>query len=1289
MKRSNSSSRPQRPLVAAIAFAATWLALPVSSVMAQSFPDYPLQTGAGNVEPNIMFILDDSGSMAFETMYNPDIDDIEACLDRSGTSCNRSINITDEAYIGNTLHYDPAQTYRPWIQADGTRMTGGTTLDAVYGSFNFVGNGTGAEDDMFDLLAAGDCETYDRNGSNRTVCGADVQTFYVPKSLSNTTESYLENALNYYRYQIRTYNGSLRLIRSELMAGGGYGNFPPTTTTETVTNERIAEWDNEDFGRNDSRNFPFTLGFDATLLYARLRGDDPNAQLFLEQQGNGNNWLTRCTGVNSTSNRTSNEDCTYGPATAGNYRVRVTTPNGNNDSANDVDIDVFATYERTVNVAQDTGCDVTNDDYGWGGCQFAPSLSGRTEAQELINFATWFSYHRTRMKVAKAGAAEAFHQLGDNVRVGYRSLHQNNSNTNYNIPVEDGSNGVFEGTARTTWFSKLFTARGQSGTPLRNALEGTGQYFESTSSSGPWGPGSAANHLACRQSFAILTTDGYWNGSYSGGAGNQDGTDGPAIYSPSENTTEVRYTPAHPFRDGEGVNYSNTLADVAMRYWKRDLRDDLDNIVPIASNNPAFWQHMVTFGVSIGLKGTVDQTSVADVLAAGRPRIGGVFANWPDPTDTENEERIDDLLHASVNGRGEFIAAKNAEDFGTALNSVLGQIQARLASGSNVATNSTSYQSNSRIYQATYRSVQWTGELASIPISSSGIGNTPSWLVTARISATYADGSTANDYHNRTVLTWNGSQGANFPTAAQTTALARTVGASQVTGANNASYIKGDRTLERANGGVLRNRLTPLGDIVNSSPFYVADTETIYVGANDGMLHGIDALTGDVEFSYVPAGVNFARLADISDPAYAHAYFVDGQVSVTSSRVTPGENFLVGALGRGGKGVFALDVSDPTDMDPGNNGDVLWDKTATADADMGYVLGTPVLVRANNGEVVALVPNGIESTNGDAVLYVIEVESGTVRAKINTGNTTGNGLSTPRTADLDADGDVDYVYAGDLLGNMWKFDLSSANPSDWGVAYGGEPLFVARTAGGAVQPITGTPALARETAGNRIWVSFGTGRFIYESDVSNTDIQTWYGVIDDEESDLRRADLTERDIAAVGTDADGRDVRAFEAYSDLPDDSMGWYVDLDEPLDGERIIGSARVNGRAVIVSSMAPTVSTGCENDGAGFLNAIDMFTGTSPEAASGGGPASFFDLDGDGTGTSDGDFLTDADGNRIGVGSLDTGVGAHYDSRNVDGDYVICGSNGTCELVDGGENEGGAGESKRLSWRELFEED
>src|SRR5690606_37217094 len=129
----------------------------------------------------------------------------------------------------------------------------------------------------------------------------------------------------------------------------------------------------------------------------------------------------------------------------------------------------------------------------------------------------------------------------------------------------------------------------------------------------------------------------------------------------------------------------NTLADVAMKYWKTDLRPDLDNIVPTGTQNPAFWQHMVTFGISIGLRGTLAQGSVAQALQDGRPRRNGTAVNWPDPTDNENAERIDDLLHAAVNGHGEFIAATSAGQFRDSLTSVLGQIQARLASGSNVA----------------------------------------------------------------------------------------------------------------------------------------------------------------------------------------------------------------------------------------------------------------------------------------------------------------------------------------------------------------------------------------------------------------------------------------------------------------------------------------------------------------------------------------------------------------------------------------------------------------------------
>lgn len=1263
MNRQTTFPRARRPLVAATAFALTWLALPVSSVMAQSFPSYPLQTGAGNVEPNIMFILDDSGSMSYDYMDNPTIPTI--CY-RSGNSCDGD-TITSDTYPGNTIQYDPRVTYQTWMQANGSRMSGGTSMSGVYTSSNFAGPGYST--------------------SNRT---GNVHTFYAPKDFTQAGAAYLGDTANYYRYQVRSVGGTSRVVRSELL--------------EAVTSESTFVDSGLDANSGMLQVRQFTVPAGTTRLVVESNGgrhgtnngaNDNNgdgADLYVRRGGwPGTSWWEyncRDAGGNN------NETCTINNPDPGTWYVSLRA----DSRFRDVTVRIRIIEADPLTGESNAGCATSTSGRDWRNCTFA-TPNGRSEADELTNYATWYSYHRTRMKIAKAGAAEAFHQLGDNVRVGYRSLHENNSNSNYDIPVEDGSNGVFSGTARNAWYDKLFNASANSGTPLRGALESTGEYFKSSESSGPWGPGSAANQLACRQSFAILTTDGYWNSNFGDiTVGNQDGTDGSEIENPADNTDVVRYTASHPFRDGEGVNRSNTLADVAMKYWKEDLRDDLDNIVPTSTNNPAFWQHMVTFGISIGLKGTVDQTSVAQVLAAGRPRINGVAVSWPDPQMSNTDglaqiaARIDDLLHAAVNGRGEFVAANSAEEFGTALNSVLGQIQSRLASGSNVATNSTSYQSNSRIYQATYRSVQWTGELLSRPISAAGISPTPEWAVTQRISASYQDGSTANDYSNRTVLTWNGSQGADFPTAGQETDLARGTGAAQVTGAQNAAYIKGSQSLERANGGTLRNRVTPFGDIINSSPFYVPDTETIYVGANDGMLHGIDAVTGDVWFSYVPAGVSIDRLRDLSDPAYGHAYFVDGQVTVSTSRVTPGENLLVGALGRGGKGVFALDVSDPDAMSGGNNGDVLWDKTATADADMGYVLGAPVIVKANNGQVVALVPNGIESTNGDAVLYVIRLDtgnqSGTVLAKISTGNTSGNGLSTPRTADTDGDGTVDYVYAGDMLGNMWKFDLTSSNPASWGVALGGEPLFIARGPGGAVQAITGAPALARETAENRIWVTFGTGRFIYESDVTDQSIQTWYGVIDDGTAELVRADLTERDIVATGVDGQGRDIRAFERNSALPEDSMGWYIDLDEPLDGERVIGSARINGRSAVVSSMAPTVSSGCENEGAGFLNAIDLFTGASP-ADEGGGAASYFDIDGDGSGTSDGDFLTDADGNPVGVGSVDAGVGAHYDSRNMEGDYVICGSNGVCEVVEGGVPPGGGAETRRLSWREIFGED
>ena len=291
----------------------------------------------------------------------------------------------------------------------------------------------------------------------------------------------------------------------------------------------------------------------------------------------------------------------------------------------------------------------------------------RTIDQEWQNYANWYSFHRTRSKAAKAGASYAFSDLGNNVRVGFETIWHlyNGSRDGMDIPVER-NNGLFEDVAgapnRSDWFEELFDAQAVNGTPLRPALDEVGEYFEDNDSDGPWGPEDTDDQITCRQNFAILTTDGYWN---TGGTsvGNSDNTNGPMHTSPSGFT--LQYTPAAPWMD----SWDNTLADVAMHYWKNDLRTDMANNVPTNSADPAFWQHMVTFGISIGLQGTLDPAD-------------GLPGSWPNPMDTEDNERIDDLWHAAVNGHGEFVAATNPEEFAEGLKAALSSIIERTGSSS-------------------------------------------------------------------------------------------------------------------------------------------------------------------------------------------------------------------------------------------------------------------------------------------------------------------------------------------------------------------------------------------------------------------------------------------------------------------------------------------------------------------------------------------------------------------------------------------------------------------------------
>lgn len=386
------------------------------------------------------------------------------------------------------------------------------------------------------------------------------------------------------------------------------------------------------------------------------------------------------------------------------------------------------------------------------------------------------------------------------------------------------------------------------------------------------------------------------------------------------------------------------------------------------------------------------------------------------------------------------------------------------------------------------------------------------------------------------------------------------------------NYVRGDQSLEGASG--LRQRGDGLlGSIVNGTPWIqgrpsariLGDAEytkfysdnrnrkqLLWVAANDGMLHGLDAENGSELLAYVP-GTLANRLADLplqrdtssrtkinnvnftKDDAERLPQgtvwpYVDGNpftadVKVTSGSKSAWKTYAFSTLGRGGRAVFALDVTDPSTFSESSAASIFkWQFTSDDDADLGYITGdvgihpnsnqaTPV-AKMNNGKYALILGNGNKSTNGKAVLYILFMDgpSGGSWAdrlvKIEADAGTGNGLSMPRWEDYDGDGTADVIYAGDLKGNMWKFDVSNVSSSNWGVAYKSAsssnlPLFRAQYTTGTgsnattVQlPITTAPQTMYMGRGGLL-VTFGTGNAFETGDFPATNItQRIYGIWD-------------------------------------------------------------------------------------------------------------------------------------------------------------------------------------------------
>jgi type IV pilus assembly protein PilY1 len=895
------------------------------------------------------------------------------------------------------------------------------------------------------------------------------------------------------------------------------------------------------------------------------------------------------------------------------------------------------------------------------------------------NFANWFSYYRTRLMAAKAGTGSAFDSQTGDIRLGYGAINQTGT-------VVKGVKR-FEGTGRTDFFQWLYGANADGGTPLRQALGDAGKYYSQTNDRGPWSstPGEAGGtEYACRQSYTILTTDGYWNGnpaSDSAAQENVDNKNGPTISGPDGQS--YSYAPKAPFSD----SYPNTLADVAMHYWSRDLHPDLANRVPTDPANPAFWQHMVTFGVGLGVTGSIAPDTAFEAVKTG------ATINWLDPRpDANSAAKIDDLLHAGINGRGGFFNAQNPQQFATALGDTLSAVAERTGSNTAAVPTARRLDSDTLVYEALYSTADWSGKL---------LAKRPTQTSTGIVFNQIWEASSLLSYPSRRLFSHDGSAGVALAWSGLSVPMKAHFDNSEAL----FEYLMGSRANEAPAGLKYRKRSTVLGDIVNSTlviankqdwgfngrvplpasgqtyaEFVAAKaskTPTLFVGANDGFLHAFNANTGNELFAYMPQGV-LQNIKELAAADYKHRYYVDGKLHVRDAVLGGAwKTVLLGSLGAGGKSVFALDVTDSSAAGGFTAGKVLWE--IKDDADLGYNFGEPLVGRMKDGTWAAIFGNGHGSSTDDSVLFIVNLATGAVN-KVRAGSATG-GLSSPSfvyAADGDGNIYVKDVFAGDLNGNLWKFDLKSngSGVDDFQVSLksGGQPqpLYVAADASGKRQAITVKPEIAYHPDGvvNGVMVYFGTGRMYTVGDVSDKQVQTFYGIWDKPGTSgasiafSGRSALEGRSIIFEGT-AFNREVRALDAPTDPAGidwtSKRGWYLDLQSPVvgaEGERVLFAPRILLDRLVFETAIPSADP-CQAGGSGWTMVVDLATGGRLNYV-------LFDLNKDGK-FDEADSVVDSNGNRLPVSGIGSSNGIPTGSFDLlDGKkYWLCRGTGVEDCV------------------------
>lgn len=865
-------------------------------------------------------------------------------------------------------------------------------------------------------------------------------------------------------------------------------------------------------------------------------------------------------------------------------------------------------------------------------------------AVAIQNFANWFSFYGNRNRAMKAALTLSLERT-EKMRVGMFTI----NGTYGDVAMRDMSVAAEKA---LLYNEKLLSLNATGGTPNRFAVEHIGKQFLRTDAGAPV-------KYACQINAGMLFTDGYSNG---GGpaTGSQD-ADMPAPLADAH---------ANTLADTAALYYKTTLrSDLGLG------KVPVPEACKTTPNDPKLDcradPHMNFYGVTLGARGDIYGVTYNPLTNTPDPYTPAGYPAWRSRQD-DAPSTVDEIWHATMNARGKFINATTPSDITSAMREILASVGGGATPsgtiglvGARVGSNTLSVEP---IYESANNGTDWFSRLTAYTATNDPVAGTitftQKWEAASKLASdagrTIRFGKTAGNVKPTVsdfTATALGATDAAVLSALCSDALQNCAGKFNridggVTGAEAVAYLRGNKTHD---GGKLRKRTTLLGDIVNSTPIVSskgddygyrglrsADGLTpdvlnyanylntkrsarktfVYVGANDGMFHAFDGDTGNEQFAYIPAtavghmgNLLFPyRAADRNDQVFQHRYYVDGLVTVSDAHDgSAWKTVLAASVGAGGKGVFALDVTDQTTLN------VLWEVNdlsgdANGAKDIGSVLGKVAIVpvKEAGGAIKwkAVFGNGYDSANGKAVLFLVDIADGKV-TRITAQETTGtlptrtkNGLGNVvvidryqgTSATQVRDGFADTVYAGDLNGAVWKFDLR-----DNTVGFGGQPLFIARYNDNYAlrQPILG--GLEATTVGNDVMVLFGTGSFSFTDDPSDKAMQSVYGIIDKGAVVAGRSELQPQYVNQE-VDTTGAVLR-YVTGDRLDATKKGWYINLgvdaakngNPVATGERFIGNPRLQNGILFFPTYDPNSTDGCSTDGNNWLYGLDALSGAA----------------------------------------------------------------------------------------------